>query len=82
MNALARVAAHAVGAMSCVDIEKYSDGMYNKAFVMRMDDGIRVVTKVPNPNAGRPHFTTASEVATMDFVSGCCMQRPHSNRPT
>ncbi|PGH13534.1 hypothetical protein AJ80_06284 [Polytolypa hystricis UAMH7299] len=23
---------------------------------------------VPNPNAGRPHFTTASEVATMDFM--------------
>jgi hypothetical protein len=23
---------------------------------------------VPNPNAGRPHYTTANEVATMDFV--------------
>ena len=26
------------------------------------------MAKVPNPNAGRPHFTTASEVATMEFV--------------
>jgi hypothetical protein len=34
-----------------------------------MDDGRQVVAKIPNPNAGRPHFTTASEVATMDFVS-------------
>lgn len=35
---------------------------------MTMDDGREVVAKVPNPNAGIPHFTTASEVATMDFV--------------
>lgn len=34
-----------------------------------MQDGTQVVGKVPNPNAGRPHYTTASEVATMDFVS-------------
>jgi hypothetical protein len=34
-----------------------------------MDDGQEVVAKVPNPNAGTPHFTTASEVATMEFVS-------------
>ncbi|KAJ5964487.1 Aminoglycoside phosphotransferase [Penicillium vulpinum] len=34
-----------------------------------MADGSQVVGKVPNPNAGRAHFTTASEVATMDFVS-------------
>ncbi|KAL9079198.1 MAG: hypothetical protein Q9157_001907 [Trypethelium eluteriae] len=33
-----------------------------------MDDGSQVVAKIPNPNAGMPHFTTASEVATMDFV--------------
>ncbi|KAL9124557.1 MAG: hypothetical protein Q9217_006122 [Psora testacea] len=33
-----------------------------------MNDGNKVIVKVPNPNAGRPHFTTASEVATMDFV--------------
>lgn len=34
-----------------------------------MQDGREVVAKVPNPNAGIPHFITASEVATMDFVS-------------
>ncbi|KAJ5896137.1 uncharacterized protein N7473_005536 [Penicillium subrubescens] len=34
-----------------------------------MDDGQEVVAKVPNPNAGTPHFTTASEVATMEFGS-------------
>ena len=33
-----------------------------------MDDGQEVIAKVPNPNSGTPYFTTASEVATMDFV--------------
>ncbi|RWQ95008.1 phosphotransferase enzyme family protein [Paecilomyces variotii] len=68
MNRLARVAADSVGASRCVAIKKYPDGMYNKAFLMSMDDGREVVAKVPNPNAGAPHFTTASEVATMDFA--------------
>jgi hypothetical protein len=41
--------------------------IYNKAAIMSMDDGREVIAKVPNPNAGVPHFTTASEVATMDL---------------
>lgn len=65
---LARLAAEAVGSNSCVAIEKYPDGMYNKALLLTMEDGIQVVAKVPNPNAGHPHFTTASEVATLEFV--------------
>ncbi|KAI9923366.1 hypothetical protein MW887_010469 [Aspergillus wentii] len=68
MNRLARVAADSVGASRCISIKKYPDGMFNKAFLMSMDNGREVVTKVPNPNAGIPHFTTASEVATMDFA--------------
>jgi hypothetical protein len=69
VNELARCAAEAVGAKACVNIAKYPDGMYNKSMLLTMDDGSRVVAKVPNPNAGLPHLTTASEVATMDFVS-------------
>ena len=69
MNQLARIAASSVGAKECVAIEKCADGMYNKAYSMTMDNGRELVAKVPNPNAGEPHFTTASEVATMDFVS-------------
>ncbi len=69
LNSLARVAADSVGAGRCIAIEKYPDGMFNKAYLMCMDDGQEVIAKVPNPNAGVPHFTTASEVATMDFVS-------------
>ncbi|KAG4436585.1 hypothetical protein IFR05_007939 [Cadophora sp. M221] len=33
-----------------------------------MDDGREVIAKLLNPNAGRAHFTTASEVATMNFL--------------
>lgn len=69
MNELARIAAQSVGARACVNVQKCPDGMYNKCFVLTMDDGQEVIAKVPNPNAGLPHQTTASEVATMDFVS-------------
>jgi hypothetical protein len=51
------------------------DGMANKVFLMTMGDGREVVAKVPNPNAGVPHFTTASEVATMDFVRSSELDR-------
>ncbi|GKZ16647.1 hypothetical protein AbraCBS73388_000229 [Aspergillus brasiliensis] len=68
MNRLAHIAAESVGATHCTSIQKYPDGMFNKAFLMSMDNGRKVVAKVPNPNAGIPHLTTASEVATMDFA--------------
>ncbi|GAB1743368.1 hypothetical protein NU219Hw_g9205t1 [Hortaea werneckii] len=65
---LGAVAASAIGSPSCVRLEKYPDGMYNKAMLLTMCDGKQAVAKIPNPNAGQPHLTTASEVATMDFV--------------
>lgn len=70
---LARLAEQAArvaspGSRQCVKIQKLADGMHNKALRFTMDNGFQVVGKVPNPNSGRPHFTTASEVATMDFV--------------
>ena len=68
VHELVRCAAKAVGAKSCIGIEKYPDGMYNKSMLLSMDDGAQVVAKVPNPNSGLAHFTTASEDATMDFV--------------
>jgi hypothetical protein len=38
--------------------------------LLTMGDGREVVAKIPNPNAGPAGLTVASEVATMDFVSG------------
>ncbi|KAG6057669.1 hypothetical protein E4U17_001090 [Claviceps sp. LM77 group G4] len=65
---LARRAARAVQADSCLRIEKFPDGFYNRILLLTLGNGKEVVAKIPNPNAGRPHFTTASEVATMKFA--------------
>ncbi|KAL4787341.1 hypothetical protein BJX76DRAFT_363661 [Aspergillus varians] len=70
MNELVKCAAESIGLAptQCARIDKFPDGMFNKTFLFTMQDGTQVVGKVPNPNAGRAHYTTASEVATMDFV--------------
>lgn len=67
MDELCKVAEDTVG-KQCARVEKFADGLYNKALLLTMHDNHQVVAKVPNPNAGLPHFTTASEVATMDMV--------------
>jgi hypothetical protein len=41
---------------------------YNKVFRLVMDNDSVAIARIPNPNAGPTHKTTASEVATMDFV--------------
>ena len=53
---------------SGIRVSKYREGEYNKVFLLTMDNGTEVVAKVPNLNAGPPHYTTASEVATMEYV--------------
>lgn len=65
---LLEVSAQAIGARSCVKIEKLPEGNFNKVFLISMDDGRELIAKLPNPNAGPTHFTTASEAATMDYV--------------
>jgi len=71
MNELVQIAATSIGCepTSCIHVDKLPEGNYNKAFLITMSNGSQVEAKVPNPNAGRPYYTTASEVATMDFVS-------------
>lgn len=70
IDALAEIAASCLGhdPASCVKIEKMPEGNFNKSFLLTMANGSQVIARVPNPNSGFPHFTTASEVATMDFV--------------
>jgi hypothetical protein len=65
---LQRIAAESLGARSCVSITKLAEGGYNKVFRLVMDNGSIAIARLPNPNAGPAHKTTASEVATMDFV--------------
>jgi hypothetical protein len=66
---LARQAAYITQADRCVSIREYADGMYNRVLLLSTNNGKEVVAKIPNPDSGQPHFTTASEVATMKFVS-------------
>ncbi|KAL8931579.1 MAG: hypothetical protein Q9216_007151, partial [Gyalolechia sp. 2 TL-2023] len=68
MNELAHIAAESVGSRSCQKVEKLAEGHFNKVFLMTTEDGKEVIAKVPQPIAGFPHFTTASEVATMDYA--------------
>ena len=68
---LKRIAAESIGAKSCVEMSKVGEGGYNKVFKLVMDTGAVAIARIPCPNAGPPVKTTASEVATMDFVSYC-----------
>ncbi|KAF7191602.1 Altered inheritance of mitochondria protein 9, mitochondrial [Pseudocercospora fuligena] len=65
---LGKVAAAAVHSKSCIRTETLTEGMHNKAVLLTMEDGKQVVAKLPYPVAGQQHFTTASEVATMEFM--------------
>lgn len=53
----------------CVSITKLAEGGYNKVFRLVTDSEETVIARIPNPNVGNPCYTTASEVATMEFVS-------------
>ncbi|KAL9101634.1 MAG: hypothetical protein Q9163_003132 [Psora crenata] len=57
-----------VGALSCVSISKIEGG-YNKVFTLVMDNDSVAIARIPCLNAGPAFKTTASEVATIEFVS-------------
>ncbi|KAH7913932.1 hypothetical protein BJ138DRAFT_1144782 [Hygrophoropsis aurantiaca] len=65
--AFCRTAAEAVGANAVVDMVKINESI-NRVFLLRFDTGREAIARFPTPLAGPPHFTTASEVATMDFL--------------
>lgn len=52
----------------CIDVTRLPEGNFNKTFLLTMQDQRQLIARLPNPNAGRPYYTTASEVATMDYV--------------
>ncbi|OJJ65712.1 hypothetical protein ASPBRDRAFT_139524 [Aspergillus brasiliensis CBS 101740] len=68
VSELQNAAINALKSGSCVSIVKLAEGGYNKVFRLLMDDGKTVLARIPNPNAGPPFYTTASEVATMELV--------------
>lgn len=49
------------------------EGGFSKALLMMMENGSEVIAKIPCSNAGRPMYSTASEVAVLNF--GECLPR-------
>jgi hypothetical protein len=50
-------------------VTKYEkiEGGFNRAFIVYLDNGSRVVARIPFKNAGPPRLTTNSEVATIAY---------------
>ncbi|KAG9118900.1 Phosphotransferase enzyme [Ceratobasidium sp. 392] len=67
VEALQQCAATAVGATRCTKMAKEHEGSYNKVFLLQFDNNTEVVAKIPTQLIP-PFYTTASEVATMDFA--------------
>lgn len=65
--ALQRAAGKAIGQDQCTHITKIAEGGFNKIFLLTADDGWEVIARIPTPIAG-PRYTTASKVATIDFL--------------
>jgi hypothetical protein len=66
---LKRIAAESIDAKYCVSMVKVAEGGYNKIFKLVMENGAVAIARIPCPNVGPAFKTTASEVATIDFVS-------------
>jgi hypothetical protein len=47
-------------------IEKMEGG-FSKALLLRKQDGSEIIAKIPFPIAGPPKYTTASEVAVLQY---------------
>lgn len=65
---LQRIAGEAVQQDYYPDIAKLANGGFNKVFLLRAKNGREVIARIPTPIAGPPHYTTASEVATLNFL--------------
>ncbi|OAL73986.1 hypothetical protein A7D00_2015 [Trichophyton violaceum] len=52
----------------CVQLRKLPEGLYNKVFSVKMENGKDVIARIPNPNAGNPKMVVSSEVATLEFL--------------
>ncbi|KAI9673929.1 MAG: Phosphotransferase enzyme [Caeruleum heppii] len=67
--ALKDIAARCVGRQSVARLEKLAEGGFSRVFLLTMNDGFEVIAKLPYSLTVPKHFTTESEVATLDFLS-------------
>ncbi|RDH38148.1 hypothetical protein BDQ94DRAFT_156844 [Aspergillus welwitschiae] len=57
-----------MGKDHCPFIVKLAEGGFKKVFLLGTNSGKEVIARIPTPIAGPPHYTTASEIATMAFL--------------
>ncbi|EFR05414.1 hypothetical protein MGYG_08426 [Nannizzia gypsea CBS 118893] len=55
------------GACRVISYEK-KEGGYNRVFILSLDNGKRIVARIPTRVAGAPRLTTNSEVATIAYL--------------
>ena len=67
--ALKDIATNCVGRRCVTRMEKLAEGGFSRVFLLTMDDGFEVIAKLPYSLTVPKHFTTESEVATLDFLS-------------
>lgn len=66
VDQLCNVAA-AVGLASPIQSIEKMEGGFSKALLMRREDGSEMIAKIPFPIAGPSKYTTASEVAVLEY---------------
>jgi hypothetical protein len=56
------------------------EGGFSKALLLSKEDGSEIIAKIPFSIAGPPKYTTASEVAVLQYcknamsINSCCAQ--------
>ena len=67
LDKLCEVAASVGPSVSPVKAVDKFEGGYSKALILEKEDGTELVAKIPFPIAGPPKYTTASEVAILEY---------------
>lgn len=57
-----------MGRENCSRIHKIAEGGFNKVFLIGTDDDCEVIPRIPTPISGSPRYSTASEVAIINFL--------------
>lgn len=66
--ALKHAAEQHIGRGKITQLHKLAEGGFNRVFLLKTEDGLEAIAKVPYTITLPKHFATASEVATMDFL--------------
>lgn len=70
LRRLCDIAASVGGTKSPISAIEKLEGGFSKVLLMRKEDGTELIAKLPCPNAGPALYTTASEIAVMQYGNG------------